>query len=269
MVKHIIYHENNRQHPYIPQEDAYAHKDNIYVVADGVTHDRDQNGMYPIPSDSAKVAQMISGGVVAFLKNKKASLGNIKAAYLEANRRVQHFNETRPFYKDRENNGYTIGAATAAMVWFDGNKLLYGVIDDCFISVFSGDCVDHPVLKSYVEQSARYLDTNFDWSQPETRKLWRKEIRNNVYSHGGKEYGYGAIDGREGFVRYLQLGEVELKKDDLVCVYTDGFIKVLQNVEFVKGLREQPFSMDTYEYIKGFSDKLDAYKEKTSYFVKH
>jgi hypothetical protein len=269
MISKLVYHENNSKNPYIPQEDAFADVGNIFVVADGVTHDTNQDGMYPIPSDSAKVAQIICDAVLDSLKDKKPSLDNIKQAYIKSNSEAQHFNESRPLYINREKNGYTIGAATTATIWFDKNTLLYGVLDDCFISVFSEDYVNHPTLKSYVEQSAKFLDANYDWSKSETRKLWRKEIRNNVFVKDGKEYGYGVIDGRDGFLPYLQLGEVKLKKGDLVCVYTDGFIKMFQNIDFVKGLREQPFSRKTYEYIKGYAEKLGVFKEKTGYFIKH
>lgn len=269
MVNNIIYHENNSKHPYIPQEDAFASIEDIYVVADGVTHDINDDGLYPIPSDSASVAQLICANVVEFLKGKRPSIESIKNAYLTANKAVQIFNDTRPLFLNRENNGYSIGAATTATIWLSNNKLLYGVLDDCFISVFGEDYIDHPTLKSYVEQSAKFLDSNFDWSKPETRTLWRKEIRNNVYIKDGKEYGYGVIDGREGFIRYLQLGEVELKTNDLICVYTDGFIKMLQNIDFVKGLREKLFSGETYEYINDWANKLGVYKEKTAYFIKY
>ena len=269
MIKHFFYHENNRKEPYRPQEDAFASTDNIYVVADGVTHDVDKDGIYPIPSDASKVAQIICDTVTGYLSSKHPSLENIKLAYLEANKQVQNFNQTRPLYQERENNGYTIGAATTATIWISGNKVLFGVLDDCFISIFSDDYKDHPILKSYVEQSAKILDANYDWSKPETRKLWRKEIRNHVYIHEGKKYGYGAIDGRQGFEKYLQLGEVNLKPNDLICIYTDGFIKLIQDLDFVKGLREQAFTAQTYEYIKEYAEKLNSYKEKTAFFIKH
>lgn len=269
MITDILYHENNRNHPYIPQEDAYSKIENVYVVADGVTHDVDKDGLYPIPSDSARVAQLICDTVTKYLSLNRPSLENIRQAYIEANRQVQNFNQLSPLYQGRETNGYTIGSATTAAICIEGNKLLYGILDDCFISVFSDDYEDHPILKSYVERSAKILDDNHDWSKPETRKLWRKEIRNNTYTYEGKEYGYGVIDGREGFEKYLQLGEVELKPNDLVCIYTDGFIKLIRDINFVKGLREQQFSAKTYEYIKEFAIKKDPYKEKTGYFIKH
>jgi hypothetical protein len=269
MKSNILYHENNKKHPYVPQEDAYANAGNVFVVADGVTHDTDSEGFYPIPSDSAKVAQLICDEVVEFLSKNELTLEAISSAYLLANEKVQAFNDKSQLYKNRESNGYTIGAATTATICILDNKLLYGVLDDCFISVFSDDYVDHPNLKSYVEKSAKILDDNYDWSKPETRKLWRKEIRNNIYTHDGKEYGYGVIDGRKGYERYLQLGEVELKPNDLVCIYTDGFIKLLQNIEFIKELREKPFTPKTYEFIKEFAEKIDSYKEKTAYFIKN
>jgi ribosomal protein S18 len=269
MITDILYYENNRNHPYIPQEDAYSKVANIYVVADGVTHDVNKDGMYPIPSDASKVAQIICNTVTNYLSLKQPSQENIKHAYIEANEQVKKFNQTRTLYKNRETNGYTIGAATTATIWINGNKLLYGVLDDCFISVFSDDYKDHPILKSYVEESAKMLNADHNWSNSETRKLWRKEIRNHVYIYKGKKYGYGAIDGRKGFEKYLQLGEVELKSNDLICIYTDGFIPLLQDINFVKGLREQPFSAQTYKYIKKYVEELNSYKEKTAYFIKY
>ncbi|MBU0534862.1 hypothetical protein KKC62_01660 [Patescibacteria group bacterium] len=269
-MKFILYHENNLKHPYAPQEDCYLHsnKENIFVVADGVTHDPTDPTLYPVPSDSYEVARIICNQVVHNLESKNFSTDSIKQAYLEANKEVAKFNCKSPLYKNKENNGFTIGAATTSTIWIKENRLIYGVLDDCFISVFGNDLVDHPMLKSYVEQSAKYLDGNFDWGKIETRKHWRKDIRNHQVIVDGKEYGYGVIDGREGFEQYLQTGEVELKKGDLVCVYTDGFIQLLQNQEFIKKLKDSPFTSDTYKYIAETTQKFGFYKEKTAYFIK-
>jgi guanyl-specific ribonuclease Sa len=40
-------------------------------------------------------------------------------------------------------------------------------------------------------------------------------------------------------------------------------------MDFIKGLREQPFSAKTYEYIKEYTIKTSSEKEKTAYFIKH
>ena len=269
-MQHILYHENNIKHPFAPQEDSYFHSKNesIYVVADGVTHDPTDPTLYPMPSDSYEVARIVCREVVKNLTNAAFSNDSIKMAYIDTNKKVAEFNLQSPLYKDRKTNGFTIGACTTAMVWIKETKLLYGVLDDCFISVFSNDLIDHPMLKSYVELSAKYLNENFDWGDIETRRHWREDIRNHKVVIENKEYGYGVIDGREGFEQYLQVGEVELEKGDLVCVYTDGFIKMLQNDEFVKTLKEEPFSAETYRFIEETAVKLQQYKEKTCYFIK-
>ncbi|KKS54729.1 MAG: hypothetical protein UV21_C0005G0093 [candidate division WWE3 bacterium GW2011_GWD2_42_34] len=270
-MKHILYHENNLKHPYAPQEDSYLHstKEGIFVVADGVTHDPTDPTLYPMPSDSYEVARIVCNEVIKYLEGKEFTTDSIKSAYSEANKKVAEYNLHSPLYAERKNNGFTIGAAAASVVWIKENKLLYGVLDDCFISVFGDDLVDHPMLKSYVEMSAKYLDGNFDWGKIGTRRHWRENIRNHKVVIEGKEYGYGVIDGREGFDQYLQTGEVALNKGDLVCVYTDGFIKMFQDREFAKELKEKPFTAETYKFISETAIKLEQYKEKTGYFIKN
>jgi hypothetical protein len=59
-----------------------------------------------------------------------------------------------------------------------------------------------------------------------------------------------------------------LKPGDLICIYTDGFIKLTQNFDFVKGLREQELSFKTYDFIKEFALKLEQHKEKNRVFYK-
>ena len=269
-MKHLLYHENNLKHPYAPQEDSYFHSrdKNIFVVADGVTHDPTDPTLYPMPSDAYEVAKIICEQVVKDLENKPYTQESLREAYKKANEKVAEYNATSALYKNRESNGFTIGSATTATIWIENYKLLYGVLDDCFISVFSDDLVDHPMLKSYVEIAAKYLDSKFDWGKIETRRHWREDIRNHKVFIEGKEYGYGVIDGREGYDQFLQVGEVKLKKGDLVCVYTDGFIKLMQNQEFIRTIKEQPFAADTYKYISDTTSKLDQYKEKTCYFIK-
>lgn len=249
------------------KEDWHANSRNVFVVADGVTHDLDESGNYPNPSDSALVARSVCDSLVTSLNRASTSLQDIRNAFVAANSKVARINEQSSRYMNRESNGYDIGAATVAAIVIDGTRLLYGVLDDCYVSVFGGDYIDHPILKSHVDWSAKYLDAHFDWANIETRKLWRKEFRNSKYIANGQMYGYGALDGREGFLDYLQLGEVKLNKGDLVCVYTDGFIKLVQDRKFIQELRERPFSPETHEFITNKALELQANKEMTGYFI--
>ncbi len=266
MLTSILHVGHNSEETLI-QEDFHANSDNIFVVADGVTHDLDEDGNYPYPSDSALVARIVCDSLVTSLNKACRSLEDMGDAFIAANSEVARINEQNSRYMNRELNGYDIGAATVAAIVIDGTRLLYGVLDDCYVSVFGKDYIDHPILKSYVDRSANYLDAHFDWANIETRKLWRKEFRNSKYIANGQMYGYGALDGREGFLDYLQLGEVKLNKGDLVCVYTDGFIKLVQDREFIQGLREGTFSPETHEFINKRALDIQAHKEKTGYFI--
>lgn len=269
-MKHIIYHENNLKYPYLPQEDYYAHsQDNgVYIVSDGVTHDAKDLSKYPVPSEAYEVARIICDTVVENLNEKNHSIDSLKDAYKLANQKVLEFNLSSDLYKDRKINGFTIGAATTSAVWIKDCKLIYGVLDDCFVSVFNKNLEMYPKLEKYVEISAEYLDKNFDWSDIETRRHWREDIRNHVIKVGDKEYGYGVIDGRDGFDKFLQLGEIDLEKGDLVCVYSDGFINLINNKNFIKEIKNQEFTNDTCEYISKMSVELKQEKEKTCYFIK-
>lgn len=266
-LKHFIYHENNLEKTYIPQEDFYQNVDNIFVVSDGITHDL-VDGFYPNPTDSGIVANLICNTISKELEKSDKEIGDIKRAVKKANAEVKKFNESTKLYVERESNGYTIGAAVFAVIVIKEDRLLYGVLDDCYFSIFSDDLIDHPILKSYVDKSAKHYDANYDWSKTEDRKIWRKDYRNNEQEIDGEKLGYGAIDGREGFENFVQYGEELLKPNDLVCLYTDGFIKIMKDLEFIKKIKETDFSMDTLDFISNYTKEKGIKKEKTCYFIK-
>jgi len=267
-LQHTVYHENNLEKPYIPQEDFYNDRENVFVVADGVAHDL-VDGFYPNPSASAKVAEIICDTIITELTDTDKELGDLKKALWLANDKVRIYNEHTDLYRNRENNGYTIGAAVLSVIIIKENRLLYAVLDDCFFSIFSNDLVDHPILKSYVENSAKYYNAHYDWSRPDDRKVWRKEFRNNTQMIDNKPLGYGAIDGRLGFERFVQYGEEEISNGDLICLYTDGFIKIMKDINFIKSIKENEFTMDTLTQISNYTKDKNITKEKTCYFIKY
>jgi len=264
----FIYHENNLEKPYIPQEDYYSHKDNIFVVSDGITHDL-VDGFYPNPSDSGVVAKIICEEILNNLIKTGDTVDDIKNAIQKASKKVKNFNNSSELFINRENNGFTIGAAVFAVIIIRKGKLLYAVLDDCYVSIFSDDMVGHPTLLSFVDKSAKHFDANYDWSNPEHRKVWRKNYRNNELEFNGEKYGYGAIDGRSGFDPYIQYGEEKLKNGDLVCLYTDGFIKIIGDIGLIKGIKNSNFSMETLDMISKYTKNKCLTKEKTCYFIKY
>ncbi|OGC51689.1 hypothetical protein A2982_03390 [candidate division WWE3 bacterium RIFCSPLOWO2_01_FULL_39_13] len=266
-LKFFVYHENNLEKPYLPQEDFYANHENIFVVADGITHDL-QDGLYPSPSDSAEVAKIICSTFISELKNTEKELSDIKRAVKIINQKVMKFNRSSELYKNRENNAFTIGAVVFALIIIKKDKLIYYVLDDSFFSIFSDDLVDHPTLKSYVNISAEYYKAHYDWTKPEERKAWRKDYRNNSFEIDGQTLGYGAIDGREGFDKFVQCGEESLKSNDLICLYTDGFIPAMKDTRFVKEIKNSEFSIESSDFISKYTKRNKMHKEKTCYFIK-
>jgi serine/threonine protein phosphatase PrpC len=266
-MKHFLYHENNYLKPYVPQEDYFVNSGGIFIVADGITHDL-INDKYPDPSDAYLVAEMAGEEILSSLKERFESPEDIKDTFQRANQKIAEFQNNRELYKNREENNYTFGATVIAAAIMKNDKLFYGVLDDCSIAVFGNDGVDRLKLIPYVDNSAKYLLEKYSWDNLEGRKFWRKNIRNHQIKVGSNTYGYGVLDGLGDYEPFLQTGEIELKEKDLICVYSDGFIKPLEDKEFITRVRKMTSSMKDYEYIAQYLRDKGVNKEKSCYFVK-
>ncbi|MGB6839010.1 MAG: protein phosphatase 2C domain-containing protein [Microgenomates group bacterium] len=269
-IKALIYQENNIKYPYKPQEDSFLSKDNIFAVTDGITHDKGEGGLYPTPSDSKEVAQLVAKELVNNLIAKKDhNEKTIKEAFVAANKKVKTFNSKSKMWANKGKTVYDIGACTASLVILKEKSVLYGILDDCSAAVFDENLEDKIQIRDYVVESAKYFNQHYDWSNPKDRKVWRKEIRNHKFkTKNGEEIGYGALDGREGFINFLQTGEVKATKSDLVCIYSDGFFKAINDLNFIKLIKDSNFDGSLYERINRYLRNKGLDKEKTAYFIK-
>jgi len=222
---------------------------------------------------------MASKEILKNLQNKFEDLSDIKIAFKKANNKIADFQKKKELFKNREENNYTFGATVIAVAIIKKNKLFYGVLDDCSISIFNYNLQNRLKLTPHVENSAKYLFSKYSEDDLNRRKFWRKNIRNHKIKFGNKIYGYGVLDGLGNYEPFLQTGEVELKKDDLVCVYSDGFIKPLQDKKFVKkvyphtkniveGVYNSLKSEDLIKYITEYMKINNYCKEKSCYFIK-
>lgn len=264
MLKYFLYHENHQEKLERPQEDYFLAKNNIFIVADGITHDL-IDGKYPHPSDSFLVAKMASESIFESLNSK---IG-VEESFRYANKQIKKFQKNRELYKNREKNNYTFGATVIAAAIFKNNKIYYGVLDDCSIAVFDRNFNDRLKLIPYVENSTKYLFQKYHWQDPEGRKFWRKNIRNHQIKVGSKIYGYGVLDGHGNYQPFLQTGEIELKSDDLICIYSDGFIKPLSDNKFMAKIEKIRNKEEARKYISIYSCQHGLIKEKTCYFIKN
>ena len=264
-LDYFLYHKLNTEKN-LPQEDYYIENDNIFIVADGIRHDPNEKGDYPTPSESYEIAVIACNTCLSHLQNSDRKTNAIKEAFAIATKKIVEYQKNSNLYKNRETNAYTIGATRIIVGIISPGKITYGLIDDCFFSIFSEDLIDHPMLIPNVENTSKYFDAHYDWSLPEHRKYFRKELRNNTVEVDKKLYGFGSLDGRSGYERFAQYGEESLKDGDLVCIYSAGFIKPLLDTKLAGKLRNEEFSknvVDAYCKEKGF------HREKTAYFIKY
>ena len=269
MLEHILYHENSQTHSDVIQEDYYANSDNIFIVADGITLESGSGVERPKSTDSFDVAKIASEETLAELNKKFFNTNDIKNALVKANKKVASYLRGRTLYKNRERNGFMFGSTLIAVGGIINDRLLYGVLDDCLISVFSSDLIDHPIFKNDVTKTFRYFETHYDKSKTKDLKFFKKNLRNHKVVINGQTYGYGAIDGRKGFEQFIQLGEVTLKDNDLICIYSDGFIKPINDLDFVKTIYNSKLTNETLKYLTEYLRKNNISKEKTCYFIRY
>ena len=94
-------------------------------------------------------------------------------------------------------------------------------------------------------------------------------MKNNKQKINGEEIGYGAVDGNEGFFQFVQFGEEKLNHGDLICLYTDGFIRLLKDKNFVKHMYESKLELNVFKYISDYTKENKIYQEKTCYFIRY
>lgn len=260
-----------------PIEDQYYVKDNIAIVADGIT--RDPVGVfdlksvpfseflekYPRPSGAELAARTI-------IKTFKISNGSLKEKLIKCNEMVKKLNEKYIKNCDYLQNDY-YGAVAAAALIQDG-YLYYSYICDCGIIVYDKE---GNIKFKTIDDKEKYSDPYIDiitektpWNLPETRVIVRKKFRNNLNNIiDGKCVSYGVLNGEESAIEFIKEGKIKLDKDDLVIIYSDGFTSLLYRQDFINQILN--FNKLSFEkYIEEISKlNLDKYgKEKTLIVMK-
>ena len=95
-----------------------------------------------------------------------------------------------------------------------------------------------------------------DWkslSAGERALIIHRDFRNNLNGEG-----YGSFSGEAGVKKYYEFGNQELKEEDLLVFYSDGFVELLKDKSFVELLRD-----GNKGKLDGFvSDKANQNPEK-------
>lgn len=258
-----------------PTEDQYYANDNEALVADGITRDpigisdfsrcsgKEFLEKYPRPSGAELAAKKIC-------ESFSKSSGTLKERLVLANRAVKELNSKYIRVCDYLENDYY--GAVAACVSICETVLNYAYICDCGIIVYDRD--GNIKFKSDDDKeiySDKYIDgMGIPWQLPETRKIVRRDFRNNLSNIvDGKCVSYGALTGEEDAISFIREGSVALDNNDIVIVYSDGLSNFLKEASFINQvLNFEKESFEEYINQKAREDYGKYGREKTLVILK-
>ena len=213
-----------------PMEDQFYATDKEAIVADGITRDpvgiSDLNSIsfsemlekYPRPSGGELAAKTIT-------EVFKESKGTTKERLIVCNNAVKELNNKYIKKCDYLQNDYY--GAVAACIQIKNDILEYAYICDCGIIVYD----NNGNIKFQTEDdkelySDPYINKiNIPWNLPKARMIVRRDFRNNPNNiQDGMCVSYGAITGEKSAEQFIKSGQIPLNQNDIVAIYSDGFI---------------------------------------------
>jgi len=251
-----------------PLEDSFYvdRENNIICVADGVTRDWDLNRdlkfeeNYPNPSPARIVADIFCKSFCDFLKQKKQENTfnevYIKDAFEYSNNLIQKWNQENISEPDYLLNDLA-GCVSAGMV-FIKDIVYWGYICDCGICIFDKDFNlkfktkdEGPNLKhSLIWKDPRLINTDFN--NPESRKILRKDYRNNL----NEKNSFGVLTGEKSAMNYVKFGKVSIDLGDFIFIYSDGISDIIfnnnkLNSDFLKLLKSKKW-INNFDKLRTF-----------------
>lgn len=222
-----------------PVEDQFYERENLAVVADGITRDPigvsdlsslpfdEMIKMYPSPSEGQLAAEVI-------VNSFKTFKGDLVEQLLEANKSVKELNDKYVKKCDYLENDYY--GAVASCVYIDNNTLYWAYICDCGIIVY--DKKGKIKFKTPDDKetiSDPYIDKiGTSWNYPETRVIVRRDFRNNLNNvKNGICISYGALTGEESASSFIKIGSLLIDAEDIIVVYSDGITSLLYEKDFI------------------------------------
>lgn len=216
------YLEENYQHP---QEDYLLALDSppIFVVSDGVTLNFkklvEAKEKYPNPSPAGEVAKIFCEAVQ---KTAQSEYGNIdtekiKEIFKEANNAVSKYNNEIG-KSDISGNQTGFYAATGSFVIIKNDKAYWASICDAFFAHFDKDM-------------------------------------NTKFMSSGLCTPYAVINGEARMADHLEYGVVDIKKEDNLFIFTDGFEHYVKNPDFLSLFKSRTDNLE--ESITEFSKEMN------------
>lgn len=244
-----------------PIEDQYYAKDNIAIVADGITTDpggvtdlseysfEELIKRYPRPSG----AELASKEIINTFRNSTTS--SLKERLIECNKAVKKLNNKYIKKCDYLQNDYY--GAVASCCKIQKQSLEYAYICDCGIIIYNKDGeIKFQTENDKEVYSDPYINNiRIPWNKKEARVIVRRDFRNNISNIKNKRcISYGPLQGEDSAEKFIRCGKVNLDKEDIILVYSDGFINLLHEEKFINQILY--FKRNRFEqFIQGISKK--------------
>lgn len=241
-----------------PQEDFLlsSNKYPIFVVADGVTLIQFfiEKKPYPNPSPAGDVARIFCKALLKAAEDKYESFteSDIKEIFKLGNKSVEKYNQEHGRTKemvDFWNNDFY--AATAAFAIIKDNIVYWGSVCDSYVAHFHGKNLSFRSPDCNAKTEAETSPFAEDSSDQKAKAKYTWSIKRNGINDAGKLVGYGVVTGEEAANRYLNFGKFEVKQDDLIAIFTDGFEDYIHLPKFISIFKDWPHNIE--QHIKEFT----------------
>ncbi|MCX6812933.1 MAG: protein phosphatase 2C domain-containing protein [Candidatus Azambacteria bacterium] len=192
-----------------PQEDFLIASDTppVFVVSDGVTLNfikliENNIANYPNPSPAGDVSRIFCEAVVKDVKRKYKifNKGDVADVFKYANKEVRDYNE-KVGKSSVSGNSTGYYSATGSFAIIKDSKAYWASICDSFIAHFDR------------EMNLKFMSSGL--CEP-----------------------YAVINGEERMANYLESGILDLKKDDRIFIFTDGFEYYVKKPNFLALFKE-------------------------------
>jgi serine/threonine protein phosphatase PrpC len=215
----------------------------IFALADGIGWRGSGKENFPTPSPAKKAADIFTS-LIYKIKPFDDLEYFLRFYFSLANKKIFEFNLKR--LKNEKINFWNVDYAhiSALLALIKGNKIFYGLIGENSVLVIN--------KKGKIKHQSKKIDwfyKNYPFKDfiKKLDSLRKKEFRNyydmerlgrkyfrNKLDANYIPYGYGVLTGEKDALIYVIYDKVDLEKEDIVLLFTDGFLSYLDEPEFKK-----------------------------------
>jgi len=228
-----------------PQEDYFiiSKKYPIFVVADGVSLNFDNDSDYPGHSGAGEAAKIFCEVVAAEAEKRYETFKeeNLKEIFELGNKAVLEYNISNNRTKNTINYyDFDLFSATTSFLLIKNNKAYWWSLCDAGLLAFRNG--------SKIFQSPDgWTNSPEKWQEIKDEKkrfiTMHRDYRNTV-NEKGELIGYGVVDGEEMAKLYLNIGTLDINAGDFILLYTDGFENYLNLKEFIELFVKWPENLE-------------------------